>query len=345
MTKKTIKNFVISTALGTCALSVQAEPIVLKDMGSFHIGGRIFEISGKPIEEVKFTEKGVAAKIDPNGEYAVEQMYVQYFIPQDPKGSLPLLLWHGGGLTGVTYETTPDGREGWLNYFLRKGWPVFNSDAVERGRSSWPATSPSPWEGKPVLVTAANAYERFRIGGADSWNEDPSKRKLLPGNQFPAEHIEQFAKQFVPRWTTTDEPILNAYLELVDKVCPCVVLVHSQSGKFGFQAAQARPDKIKALVAVEPAAVGDLEKTASLKSVPTLMVYGDYIEQDARWPKIRATGAKFAEQVRKDGGHVDEIDLPKVGIKGNSHMVMMDKNNMEVATLINDWLAKQGLYQ
>src|SRR3954470_11954622 len=99
-----------------------AEPIALRDMGSFHVGGRLVEISGKPVKEVTFTPGGVPAKVDPNGTYQVEQMYVQYFLPANEKGTYPLLMWHGGGLTGVTYETTPDGREGWLNYFLRKGW-------------------------------------------------------------------------------------------------------------------------------------------------------------------------------------------------------------------------------
>lgn len=333
---------------GLCATAwapVQAQPIVLKDMGSFHIGGRVHAVSGQPVKEVKFTANGVPLKVDPNGSYAVEQMYVQYFLPAEPKGAVPLLLWHGGGLSGVTYETTPDGREGWLNDFLRKGWPVYNSDAVERGRSGWAATTPPVWQGDPVLVTAANAFERFRIGGPGSWSEDASQRKALPGNQFPAESIAQFSKQFVPRWITTDEPTLKAYLELVDKVCPCVLLVHSQAGKFGFQAAQARPDKIRALVAVEPAEVGDIAQVAALRKVPTMMVYGDYIEQDLRWPKIRANGAKFAEAVRAAGGSVDEVDLPKVGIKGNSHMVMMDKNNLEVSARINAWLTDRGLYR
>jgi hypothetical protein len=62
---------------------------------------------------------------------------VQYFLPKNKKGKLPLLMWHGGGLTGVTYESTPDGREGWLNYFIRKGWDTYVSDAVERGRSGF----------------------------------------------------------------------------------------------------------------------------------------------------------------------------------------------------------------
>src|SRR6516165_2280947 len=73
------------------------EPIALRDMGSFHVGGRVIEITGQPIKEIVFTPGGVPAKMDPNGKYQVEQMYVQYFLPQNRKGRLPLLMWHGGG--------------------------------------------------------------------------------------------------------------------------------------------------------------------------------------------------------------------------------------------------------
>ena len=158
-------------------------PIALKSMGSFHIGGREVTISGKPVKEVTFTPGGVPAKVDPNGVYQVEQMYVQYFIPQDQRGALPLLMWHGGGLSGVTYETTPDGRE------------------------------------------------------------------------------------------------------------------------------------------------------------------GKCIEEDARWPTIRANEIKFLEQVRAAGGKFDVVNLPQIGIKGNSHMIMMDKNSDQVADVIQQWLVKQGLYR
>src|ERR1700730_13168984 len=82
-------------------------PIALKAMGSFHVGGRLIEVSGQPVREVTFAPGGVPARIDPNGKYQVEQMYLQYFVPQDERGRVPLLLWHGGGLAGVTYETTP----------------------------------------------------------------------------------------------------------------------------------------------------------------------------------------------------------------------------------------------
>ena len=70
--------------------SVQAaEPISLRDMGSFHVGGRLVEISGKPVKEVTFTPGGVPAKVDPNGVYQVEQMYVQYFLPANEHGAYP----------------------------------------------------------------------------------------------------------------------------------------------------------------------------------------------------------------------------------------------------------------
>jgi hypothetical protein len=320
-------------------------PIQLADMGSFHVGGREVTISGKPVKEVVFSPGGVPAKVDPNGVYQVEQMYVQYFIPQDRRGTLPLLMWHGGGLTGVSYETTPDGREGWLNFFVKRGWAVYNSDAVERGRSGW-AMYPDIFPGEPLFLTKENPFERFRIGaGAGSYSKDVAKMKPLPGSQFPLEGYDNFTKQNVPRWTTTDRPIIAAYLELVDKVCPCVVLVHSQAGLFGAAVAEQRPDKVKALVLVEPAALGPIAEAPRLKNTPVLAIYGDYIEQDARWPTIRANGVKFYDAVRAAGGSADLVDLPKVGIKGNSHMVMMDKNNLAVAELIQDWLARRGLYR
>ena len=80
-----------------------------------------------------------------------------------------------------------------------------------------------------------------------------------------------------------------------------------------------------------------------LKNIPTLIVYGDYIEQDSRWPKIRANGIAFADAIKAAGGSVDVVDLPQAGIKGNSHMMMMDKNNAEVAGLIQKWLEGKGL--
>src|SRR5256714_12658907 len=93
-------------------------PYALRDMGSFHVGGRDVEITGKPVREVVFTPGGVPAKVDLNGTYLVEAMYVQYFFPANRRGAVPLLMWHGGGGTGGTDETRPDGGEGRADSFI-----------------------------------------------------------------------------------------------------------------------------------------------------------------------------------------------------------------------------------
>jgi hypothetical protein len=81
-----------------------------------------------------------------------------------------------------------------------------------------------------------------------------------------------------------------------------------------------------------------MEKVAALAGIPVLMIYGDFIAGDARWPEIRARGVAFAEAVRAAGGQVDVVDLPARGIRGNSHMIMMDRNSDAVAGLVQDWL-------
>src|ERR1051325_10733341 len=96
----------MASLMASPALAQNKEPIALRDMGSFHIGGKLIEVKGQPIKEVLFSAGGVPAKMDPNGTYQVEQMYVQYFLPAKEPGAYPLLLWHGGGLTGVTSGTT-----------------------------------------------------------------------------------------------------------------------------------------------------------------------------------------------------------------------------------------------
>ena len=220
-------------------------------MGSFHIGGRHVEVKGQPVKEIVFTPGGVPAKLDPNGVYQVEQMYAQYYLVQNRKGRLPLLMWHGGGLSGVTYETKPDGHRRVAQLFRAQGLGHLHlrRDGARARRLDRQVQGRSECSCRSAIRGSVSASEP--IG---SWNDDKGKRAIYPGVQFPTDAYEQFMKQGVPRWVTTDEQIIAAYIELVDKVCPCVVLVHSQAGSFGFKVAEARPDKIKALIAVEPSA-------------------------------------------------------------------------------------------
>lgn len=335
-----------SVALLTgCASMSGTSGLQVAEVGSFHIGGKQAVLSGLPEKELRFTPSSPPIKVNPNGEFEVEQMYVQYVKLAQPKAKFPLLMWHGGGLTGVTFETKPDGGEGWQMAFLKNGHDVYVSDATERGRASW-ARYPEIFASEPFFRAKKEGWELFRIGAVDSYNADPAKRVALSGSQFPLQAFDQFAKQFVPRWATNNAPTQASYDAYVQRACPCVILVHSQGSTFAFEAARKFPNLIKAVVAVEPSGglnAAQVDITA-MKAVPHLIVWGDFLDQNPTWKNaVQPPVLRFTEALAKQGGVVDTMDLPKMGIKGNSHMIMMDKNSGQVADLIQGWLAKQGL--
>ena len=134
-------------------------------------------------------------------------------------------------------------------------------------------------------------------------------------------------RQPVPRWLSTDDAIMKAYLALVDKVCPCVMLVHSQGGSFGFKVAEQRPDKVKAIVAIESATAGIIANAPKLKDMPVLMLFGDYVDEHPRWSTFKKIDTEYGNAIKAAGGKVDWINLPEIGIKGNSHMLMQDRNS------------------
>jgi pimeloyl-ACP methyl ester carboxylesterase len=331
----------IPALAATLAASPAAADYLVREIGSFHVGGRTETLSGLPARDVVFSPGAPSRRVDPNGEFEVEQMYVQYVKLAQPRAKLPILLWHGGGLTGVTWETKPDGKPGWQHFFLQNGYDTYVSDAVERGRASW-ARYPEIFKTEPLFRTKKEAWELFRIGPT---YEPGGQRVAYEGQQFPVEAFDQFMKQAVPRWTSTDAAIQRAYDAYVDKVCPCIVVVHSQGGNFGFTAALNAPDKIKALVAVEPSGSPDPAKVdlAKLKGVPHLILWGDYIDQNEAWQGYRKAPTRYREALVAAGVKADVMDLPAMGVKGNSHMLMMDRNSDDIARRVHDWLGQQGL--
>ena len=335
------KTALISLALtGALAMPAAADYLV-KEVGSFHIGGRQETLSGLPAKDIVFSAGAAPLRVDPNGEFEVEQMYVQYVKLAQPKAKVPILLWHGGGLSGVTWETKPDGKPGWQQWFLNAGYDTYVSDAVERGRASW-ARYPEIYKSEPFFRTKKEAWTLFRIGPT---YEEGGKREAFEGQKFPVAAFDQFAKQGVPRWATNDAATQKAYDALVQKVCPCVIVVHSQGGNFGFNAALNAPDKVKALIAVEPSGAPDPSKVdvAKVKGVPHLIVWGDNLDKNPFWGRIAPASAKYAEALAAAGAKVDTLNLPAAGIKGNTHMLMMDANSDDIANLIHDWIAKQNL--
>jgi pimeloyl-ACP methyl ester carboxylesterase len=331
----------LTAALALSAMTPAAADYLVKEIGSFHVGGRTENLTGLPPREIVYTTGAPSIRIDPNGETEVEQMYVQYVKLAQPKARFPILLWHGGGLTGVTWETKPDGKPGWQQFFLNAGYDTYVSDAVERGRASW-ARYPEIYKTEPFFRTKKEAWELFRLGPR---YEVGGERATFAGQQFPFEAFDQFMKQGVPRWATNDAATQKAYDALVQKVCPCIILVHSQGGNFGFNAALNAPDKVKALVAVEPTGAPDPAKVdlTKLAGVLHLVVWGDLVEKSEVYSALRPASVRYRDALVSAGLRADWFDLPAMGVKGNTHMMMMDRNSDQIAGMISDWLTKQGL--
>ena len=74
-----------------------------------------------------------------------------------------------------------------------------------------------------------------------------------------------------------------------------------------------------------------------------LQIFGDYVDQHPRWSTFKKVDMDYGEAIKEAGGTADWINLPDIGIKGNSHMLMQDKNSDQIAEVIQKWLVGKGL--
>jgi pimeloyl-ACP methyl ester carboxylesterase len=313
----------------------QNPPLTIRRQGSFLVGGKThFTETGNDTDPLGARNPGTAT---------INQSYVEFQIPVERKSPYPIILLPGGGHFGKVYETTPDGREGWATYFVRKGLAVYNSDGVNRGASSYDITDivlvrqgNAPVTDIPEMnrYTHELAWTQFRIG--------PSPGEPFPTTQFPTEAYRQYVKQLVPAWREPieDDKNVAALVALLDRIGPSIVLTWSQSGRFGVRAAVQRPDLVKALILLEPAAVSDAgEMTGvtqadlnTITHIPVLLQAGDFD------PVRLVRQENFCNNI---GDNCTELNLTEQGIFGNGHVVMVEKNNLQVADLILAFLGEE----
>lgn len=314
---------------------MKTSAINLKSIGSLFVGGKTAVLSGLPVEHRSMVLNGAPREVNPNGHHVYGQMYAQHFQLTSPRQALPVLLWHGGGMTGATWETTPDGRPGWLWRFLEAGYDVFCCDAAERGRASF-AMSPHIYREPPVFRTAEEGWKTFRIGR--QYARDSSERHVFAGQRFPVDCFDEFTRQWVPRWPAHEDMILEAYEALVARVGKCIVVAHSQGAGFAVEIARRRPDLVQRVVAVEP---GGMPAVLPSKGLPPhLVVWGDHIAPSgSHWMGYRKQADDYFAAV-SETADITILDLPAQGVRGNSHFPMMDSNSDDVFKRVVAWLER-----
>jgi pimeloyl-ACP methyl ester carboxylesterase len=351
-----------------------SRPLEIADQGVFSIPGRYIEVDKQTV--------------------MVGQMFVQYQIPKAKTRPYPVVMIHGGGQTASNFLSTPDGRRGWADDFVANGYAVYVVDQSGRGRSGFFGDS----YGKTRKPSVGNVEQRFTA---------PERKQLWPqarlhaqwpgaGTQGDPTFDAFYASQVE---TIGDEGLIEemnreAGAKLLDRIGPAVLLTHSQAGVIGWSVADARPELVKGILAIEPSGPPIRETVA--RGAP------DYFEDGAvarPWGITRGKIAydppaqtpdelKLARQDEADGpglvrcvlqaeparqiprlrgipililtsessyhapyDHCTSKYLAQAGVKnsfvrladhgirGNGHMMMLEKNNLEIAAFIRGWEA------
>ncbi len=334
------------------------QPLLLAKQGSFFSGGKLI--------------------VGSNGDtYHGDSDFVEFDIPFLPR-QYPMVMWHGGGQSSKTWESTQDGRDGFEQIFARRGFSTYVLDQARRGKAGRSTTGTTIPDGAP---SESGTFNIFRLG---TW-VPPAQPHFFANTQFPVSEasLDQYAFQQTPSTgpENIDEPTRELQaanvVDLFQKIGPGILLTHSNSGQYGWTTGIMAPTLVRAIVAYEPAAfafpsdkppaaVPTADPTVAAITVPQLytpaqfknltkmpiqIIYGDNIDFDTPssitgvelWRVVVQRAAQFVAAVNKHGGHAQLLFLPKAGLTGNTHFAFSDLNNVAVADLLSTYLHSNGL--
>ncbi len=331
----------------TDAPSVSDDMLQIAEQGMFSSGGTVTEpVAGEFDETTNWldaTRAGNTAHVD--------HANVLYQIPENETG-LPMVFLHGYGQSRMGWMTTPDGREGWSTSFLKKGHSVFLVDQPRRGEAGSTTAMTNDnidtWseESKEYMPGDQAWYTHFRIGRVAP--------ERYEGSQFPeGEEVQnQFFRQMTPNTGSFDQAVAAAAMdEVMQDVYDMtgkksIYVTHSQGGRVGWDV---DTENVAAIVAIEPGGTPEIDSEQYNKfleaDIPIVIYFGDYIDNGPAdiqstefWKTIRDTAVAFAESYNADGGNCTVVNLPDVGITGNSHFMFQESNSEEIAQHVENWI-------
>jgi pimeloyl-ACP methyl ester carboxylesterase len=344
-----------SLTTGIAALAadaIQSAPLVIQQQGSFAVGGTVLNNPGAYNNNAP-TAEGQSLHGD--------HLYAFYQVPQNPK-ALPVVMLHGAYQSARSWETTPDGREGFQNIFLRRHFPVYLVDQPRRGRAgnSTVAATIEPTPSDQLF------FDQFRLG---KW---PNYSDNVQFDRKP-DTLDQFFRSVTPNTGPYDAGVISdAMSALFAKIGPAILFTHSQAGGPGWLTAIKNPN-VKAIVAFEPgsgfifpegelpaempSAAGTLKPEAvpladfeKLTRIPIIIYYGDNFPDEPtaergqdNWRVRLAMARLWVDAINKNGGDARLVHLPEIGIRGNTHFLMSDLNNVQIADQVSQFLAEKKL--
>jgi len=234
---------------GPAPRMIEGGPLMIAEQGYFYVGGEYTDIPTAPNLEPAETDGSLE---QPGATRYFGQMYVEYQVPAGDTQLYPIILVHGGSRTGADYLMTPDGRPGWRDFFLRRGYPVYIVDQVARGRSPYidNVYGEQRYQTYDFVMQRFAASERYGL-----WPQ-AERHSRWPGTAEPGDpSFDNYYAGGIGSMANREmqtQMNIDGLAALLDRVGPAIVVVHSQSGAYGWPLVQARPDLVKALIALEP---------------------------------------------------------------------------------------------
>lgn len=359
--KKSARPCALALCLALCACtgmpSGNGGAVVIEKQGSFAVGGKTIRREGV-YDNRKFA--GWGTPVETGQTYRGDHAVAEFQIPENAR-PLPLVFVHGYGQSSRCWATTPDGRPDFRTLMLRKNYATYLVDLPGRGNAGRTTAEQtvSPKADEQLW------FDIWRLGEWPNFN---------PGVQFPqdAESLDQFFRQMTPDLSAhSTEADAEAIAALFRRIGRGVLVTHSAGGLPGWLAAT-KSENVRGVVAYEPGTYvfpeGELpapmpsltgalsgvavpaEDFAKLTKIPIVLYFGDYIPEtvseklgDENWRVRLQLGRKFVETVNRHGGNATLVELPEIGVRGNTHFLMSDLNNAEIADLLGEWLARENL--
>jgi pimeloyl-ACP methyl ester carboxylesterase len=336
-----LSRLLASTALGAVAFTStafaggEAGELVLRDLGARFVG--------------------YASEPQDDGSLNVTNaMFVQYLLPADKQHDYPIVMIHGGGGQGTDWLETPDGRDGWVDYFVADGWDVYVVDRPGHGRSQSNASC-----GDGMVSAGGNTAIISRLATSDS--------NVWPGGE------PTLTNPAVVGWTASSATApycgnavaAERISALLDEIGPAILLAHSAGGGSTYLVPDLNPEKVVGIIAFEAAGSNPLAEgfgggppaIAGWKTEPPLPRDFAAVDHDgcamqgaspsrlvnfADLPVVllgSERGLNSSREIlqcqsavwRQAGADARYVYLPDRGLRGGGHFAMAQVDNAEYA--------------
>ena len=305
------------------------------------------------------------------------QMFVEMYVPKTIRHPWPIIMFHGAGQTNVNWLNTPDGRMGWADWFVSQGWVVYLAEQPARGRSAYHEED----DGPRMRHSFEDLKKRF-IGSQGGWPQSKLHTQWPQGDEAERQFLLSQV-EYLNSNKASQERVLAAAGDLLERTGPAVLLTHSQAGPFGWLIADHYTQLVKGVVALEPsgppfsadlahaqaknfgiadlplhyepfaAAPGEFE--LELLKAPSAELSDGWVMKEPARKLPRLAGihilllcsqSSYHAQYDHLTSHVlaqagvahDFVRLEEAGLHGNGHMMMLEKNILDIAAWIGQWL-------